>query len=288
MSYLLGAILLQVWNANLLKIGESRRQRRMVVIGFNYLSATAIAAVLWAMEGGAAPAGITWIFGAVAGFFYATALFFFMAAIARSGLALSTAGMRLSVLWPVLLSLAAFGEVPTALQWSGIGLTLTVVAMLGRTGLRASRSAQGGLSGRLLLLALFLCMGGGLSTLKAFSEMDRPATRSAMLALLFAPAGLISWAVVAGPNLGPAGDNRRIDGRDALMGLLFGVGNVASNAFLLLGLEQVDGVVAFPLVNIGVILLNSLSGVLLWRERLGRVETAALAVATLAIVLMTL
>ena len=58
MNYLLGAILLQVWNANLLKIGESRRQRRMVVIGFNYLSATAIAAVLWAMEGGAAPAGI--------------------------------------------------------------------------------------------------------------------------------------------------------------------------------------------------------------------------------------
>ncbi|MEE8434037.1 MAG: hypothetical protein V3S64_04540 [bacterium] len=284
MSYLFVAVLLQVWNANLLKIGESRGQQRMVVIGFNYISATAIAAVLWAVEGGTAPAGITWIFGPVAGFFYATSLFFFMVAIARSGLALSTAGMRLSVLWPVLLSLIAFGEVPTALQWSGIGLTLAVMALLGRTGLRESRSADGGLSGRLSLLALFLCMGGGLSTLKAFTEMDSPANRSAMLALLFASAGIMCWAVIA---VGPAGGMRRIRGRDALLGLLFGVGNVAANSFLLLGLEQVAGVVAFPLVNISVILLNSLSGVLLWRERLGRVESAAVAVATLAIVLMT-
>ena len=285
MSYLFLAVLLQVWNANLLKIGESRPQRRMVVIGFNYISATAIAVVLWVMQGGGAPAGITWILGPVGGFFYATSLFFFMVAIARSGLALSSAGMRLSVLWPMLLSLIACGEVPTALQWGGIGLTLAVMAMLGRTGLRQGPSPDGGLSGRLSLLALFLCMGGGLSTLKAFTEMDSPDNRSAMLALLFASAGIMCWAVIA---FGPAGEIRRISGRDAIWGLLFGVGNVASNGFLLLGLEQVAGVVAFPLVNISVILLNSLSGVLLWRERLGRVETAAVAVATLAIVLMTL
>lgn len=285
MSYLFLAVLLQVWNANLLKIGESRHQQRMVVIGFNYISATAIATVLWAVEGAATPAGITWVFGSVAGFFYATSLFFFMVAIARSGLALSTAGMRLSVLWPMLLSLIAFGEAPTALQWSGIGLTLSVMILFGRTGLRVSRATPGGLAGSLSLLALFLCMGGGLSTLKAFTEMDSPVNRSAMLALLFASAGIMCWAVIFAV---PGGTLRRIRRGDVLLGLVFGVSNVASNALLLLGLEQVAGVVAFPLVNIGVILLNSLSGFLLWRERLGRVEGAALALATLAIVLMTL
>lgn len=284
MSYLFLAVVLQVWNANLLKIGESRNQQRMVVIGFNYISATAIATVLWAVEGATAPAGITWVFGSIAGFFYATSLFFFMVAIARSGLALSTAGMRLSVLWPMLLSLIAFGEAPTALQWSGIGLTLAVMVLLGRSGLRQSRATPGGLAGLLSLLALFLCMGGGLSTLKAFIEMDSPANRSAMLVLLFASAGLMCWAVIAA---GPAGALRRIQGQDVMMGLVFGVGNVASNSFLLLGLEQVAGIVAFPLVNISVILLNTMSGILLWSERLGRVETMALAVATLAIVLMT-
>ena len=59
MNNLFLAVVLQVWNANLLKIGETRRQQRMVVIGFNYLSATAIAAVLWVAEGAKAPGGLT-------------------------------------------------------------------------------------------------------------------------------------------------------------------------------------------------------------------------------------
>lgn len=284
MSYLFGAVLLQVWNANLLKMGESRFQQRMVVIGFNYISATAIAVVLWAVEDGTVPAGITWGFGAVAGFFYATSLFFFMVSIAHSGLALSSTGMRLSVLWPLLLSLIAFGEEPTPSQWSGIGLTLAVIVLFGRAGLTKSRATPGGMAALFWLLALFLCMGGGLATLKAFTEMDQPANRSAMLAILFASAGIMCWGVIAA---GPKENIRRTLGRDALLGLVFGVGNVAGNSLLLLGLERVAGVVAFPLVNISVIVLNSLSGVLLWRERMGGMAIVAVALATLAIVLMT-
>ncbi len=193
---------------------------------------------------------------------------------------MATAAMRLSVIWPTLVSLAVFGELPTAVQLAGVVLTLLVVVLLGARGVRGPPGV-GGADRRLAwLLGLFLTMGAGFSSLKVFSELSPPQDKSAMLTLLFCSAGLWCWGfIVAG--------RRRARRGDAARGLLFGVGNVVSNALTLLGLERVPGVVAFPLLNIGVILLASLSGIAVWRERPGRVELAAIALSALAIVLMT-
>jgi len=66
------------------------------------------------------------------------------------------------------------------------------------------------------------------------------------------------------------------------------VGNVVGNGFLLKSLETVPGVIAFPLRDSATIVAVSLLGVLVWKERPGRLGALALAAAAGAVVLMAL
>jgi drug/metabolite transporter (DMT)-like permease len=278
MTYLVLAVLVQVAMASLLKIGELYQQDRLVVMGFNYLFAGFIAAGVWAVQGSGVPGVPTLVLGPVAGFFYAAGLFLWMGAIGAAGLGTSTTALRLAVLWPTLLSLLAFGERPSASQLGGIALTFGVLGLLGAQSLRVSRMRPGqGAFG--WLLATFVFNGGVGICQKLFIEWGRPVEKAALLALIFSTAALICGAAVLRRH-------RRLRGGDVLRGLAFGFGNVCSNGLLLLGLERVPGVVAFPFSGVGLIALTALSGVLLWRERPGLYGSAAIALAGVAIVLM--
>jgi drug/metabolite transporter (DMT)-like permease len=71
-------------------------------------------------------------------------------------------------------------------------------------------------------------------------------------------------------------------------GVLCGLGNAAGNVCFLKSLDSVSGVVAFALRDAGVIVLVSLLGVAVWRERPGRMGTVAIAAAACAVVLLAL
>lgn len=278
MFYLFLAVLAQTWNAALLKIGELYHQERLVVMGFNYIAATLGVAAIWAWQGTGAPDTVTLVLGPVGGFFWSTSLLLWMGAMARVGLATSTATLRLSVIWPTLISLTVFGEIPNLLQWGGIALTLLVLLLLGLINMRARGSAIGE-GGMLWLFGMFALMGGVGITQKFFIEWGRPEDKSALLTLVFFTAALMTWGAILVRRL-------RLRRSDAVRGFAFGVGNVAGNFFFLVALEDVPGVVAFPVLSIGVILLASLSGVVLWKERPGRLGLLAIVLSAASIYLM--
>lgn len=279
MTYLLLSVLGQTFNALLLKIGELYDQDRMVVVAFNYFAASLGAAVLWAVQGSGPPGMATLILGPVGGFFWATSLIMWIGTMAKVGLALSTAVMRLSVLFPTLLSVILFAELPTGLQFTGVALTVVVLGLLGWNSLSGEgvRAREGGF---VWLLGLLLLMGGVGIVQKLFAEWGRPVDRNALLFLVFTSAGLMCWWVVLRQR-------RRLRRGDALRGFLFGLGNVTSNSFLLLGLVDVPGVVAFPTLSVGVILTTSVTGLLLYRERPGWRGVSAIVLSAVSIVLMT-
>ncbi|HEX9842764.1 MAG TPA: EamA family transporter [bacterium] len=278
MTYLVLAVLVQVTMASLLKIGELYRQDRLVVMGFNYLAATVVTVAAWAVQGSGVPGTATLVLGTVAGVFYAMGLFVWMGAIATVGLGTSTAALRLSVLWPTFLSLLVFGERPAPAQLTGVALTFGVLGLLAAHSLRVQRArpGQGGLG---WVLATFTINGGAGVCQKLFTELAPPVEKMALLALIFATATLVTGA----PMLK---GRRRLRRGDVVRGLAFGLGNVCSNTFLLMGLERVAGAVAFPFASVGTILLTSLSGIVLWRERPGLLGSAAIALAAVSVVLM--
>jgi len=279
MAYLLLSILASVSNALVIKRSEMHRHDRIVVMAVNYVLAWGLTTAHWAWSGGGWPSAVTWMLGAVGGLFYAGALLLMMVAIATTGLARAAVAMRMSVVWPVLLSLVGFGEVPTPFQAAGIVLALAAVALLTLRGRLAARlpAEQGGW----VVLALFVVGGGSGVTLKLFTELGPPAERGALLPVVFGAAAVLCCTIQA---------VRRTPLRagDAGSGLLFGTGNVFSNSFLLWALAEVPGVLAFPINNAGVMLLATLAGVLVWRERPGARGYVAVALAALAIVLMRL
>lgn len=278
MIFLILAIATSVANAFLLKTGELYQQERLVVMGFNYLSAALLSAGVWAVQGTGPPGGVTLGLGVTGGFFYATSLFLWMGAIAKVGLATSTAAARISVIWPTLLSLVAFAEVPSPFQLAGIVLTFVVLGMLGASSLMADRAASGQ-SGLVWLVPMFVLMGGVGITQKLFTEWGRPAEKAALLCVIFTTAMLLCWAgLLRGRHPLRIGDVSR--------GFVFGLVNACSSGLMLLGLERVAGAIAFPLVNIGILLLTALSGVVIWRERPGRLGISAMVLAVIAIVFM--
>lgn len=278
MTYLVLAVLVQVAMASVLKVGELYRQDRLVVMGSNYLAAACLTGALWAVEGSRVPSLPTLVLGPVAGFFYAAGLLLWMGAIGTAGLGTSTAALRLSVLWPTLLSFVAFGERPSAAPLLGVTLTFGVLALLTVNSLRMERRqpGQGGLG---WLLATFVLNGGVGVSQKLFIQWSQPGEKAALLALIFTTAAIISGAAVLLRR-------RRLRRGDVLRGMLFGVGNAASNGLLLLGLERVPGVIAFPFASVGMILLTALSGIILWRERPGLYGMVAIGLAAVAVVLM--
>ena len=116
--------------------------------------------------------------------------------------------------------------------------------------------------------------------LKIFTEVGDMNEKMAFLALAFSAAAVLSWAgVLARPAA--------ISGDDVVRGVVFGGGNMLTNASLLKALETLPGTVAFPLNNSGVIVLTAMVGGLVWKERPGRWGQAAIAAAAISIVLIS-
>ena len=280
MIYLFLAIAFQVANSVVLKQGEVRGQNRLVMMERNYLVASVLAGGMWWAGGGGWPGMATVALALTGGAFYAASLLLWMVAILRSGLGTATAAMRMSVLWPTLASFVAFGERPNALQWAGMGLAFSVIVLLAGRALPA-RGGAAVSQGVGNLLALFVVHGGTGLVQKLFTEVSATQERPALLALIFFTAWVITVIAVRLRPAPATGDDHR-------RGMVFGVLNLTTNYLILLGLAQVPGVVAFPLMNCAVILLATLAGMALWRERPGRSGLLIIVLAAAAVTLLTM
>lgn len=279
MAYLLFSVVTMVFNGMVLKWGETRGQNRLAVMSFNYLFASLGTASIWMVQNGGLPSGTTLLLGPTAGIFYGVGLFLWMVAISKSGLGTSTAAMRISVVWPTLLSILLFSEIPSRLQGAGIGFALVSIGLLTK-GNRGAKQTDGD-SGWPWLVAVFLVTGGIGVVLKIFIELGHGEERMAFLALAFSTAAVLSWGAML-VKRAPIG------GGDVLRGVLFGGGNMLTNMSLLMALESLPGTVAFPLNNSGVIVLTTLVGVLLWQEKPGRWGYGAIAAAVVSIILISM
>ena len=76
--------------------------------------------------------------------------------------------------------------------------------------------------------------------------------------------------------------------QDLLFGLLIGAPNYFSSRFLLLSLNDVPAVIAYPTYSVGTIVLIALLGVWLFHERLSRRQTLAMGMILAALALLNL
>ncbi len=270
----------------------------------NYVVACLVSLGLALCMGVGAISPRTWQLGLAAGLVYALAFRALGASVRMRGLAVASAVQQLSVAIPIACSMAVWGERPDLVLAVGIALALASLSLLaadkgGRAQLVAKQPegpthglAGAGtgplpavvpplaMPGAVLLLVLFLSQGvAGLGP-KAFAELAPAGETRVFLAILFGSAALSflpDWLSSLRP--------RRLE---LAWGAALGAVNVADNLLTVYVLQRVPGILAFPVLTAGVLLLTGGLGLFVWKEPIGRWGRTGLAVALGAVLLVSL
>jgi multidrug transporter EmrE-like cation transporter len=75
--------------------------------------------------------------------------------------------------------------------------------------------------------------------------------------------------------------------QDVYIGLVLGGANLTTNVLLLAALRELPSAVVFSVSSAASVMLAAVTGVMFWRERLNRVATSGVLLATAAVVLLT-
>lgn len=202
----------------------------------------------------------------------------------RAGVSVASVATKMSLVIPVLLGVALYGDRLSPVQLLGVLLALAAVYLASQRGEKIS------LGHRELLLPILVFLGSGLidAGIKFFEqgyldEKEIPLFSS----MVFGCAALTGLAFVGIKSLkGPLA----FRSRDVLGGVLLGVPNYFSIFFLIRALrwEAFNSASTFTLNNVGIVLFSTLLGILLFRERLSGKNWAGVALAIIGILLVAL
>lgn len=261
----------------LMRCSDSKVKNSMGMLAVNYLVCTLLAA----LESGAdlipseEGVGQAIAMGILNGFFYLGGFLLLRYNISRSGVVLSSTFMKLGLLVTMLISVVFFREQPGLPQTVGFILALAAIVLIND----APGKGSGTFRPALLLLVLTGGMCDGMS--KIFEELGDPALSEHFLFFTFLTAMVLCLAL--------APWKKQFPGKwEWLFGILIGVPNFYSSRFLLMSLSAVPGVVAYPVYAVAGILLVTLAGVALFREKLTRRQWTALAIILGALILLNI
>lgn len=214
---------------------------------------------------------------------------FFLIGTASQKIGVAYTGMitRVSVVIPTLVSFFAFGDRLTAAGWAGVALALVAIVLLHLKYFDKNSAFMQVPLGFLLSYSVILFFGTGLtdSIFKIFDhEHGGVLPENIFTIALFGVAGVLG--VLAAAYRIAAGQTS-FAFRNIIAGAALGVPNYFSILFLLKALKYIPGTVFYPFNNIGIMLALSVIGAAYYRERYKRASWAGLALACLAIFLIS-
>lgn len=276
MLYLILAIVSSMLISVFMRLSEKHAKNNITMLAFNYLMCAVMAAFYtrgaeFVNEG----LGFAAITGIISGALYLGSFMMLQWNIRKNGVVLPATFMRLGVIVPTVLAVVLFGETPRPLQIAGVILALIAIVIIQYNKNGEKSKAAGG------LILLLLCGGITDTTAKVYDQWGNKSLESHYLLFIFIIALILCVGVVFWKK-------QSVTWADALFGLLIGIPNYFSARFLLLSLGSVPAVVAYPTYSVGTIVMVTLAGVLVFREKLNRQRIIALAIILCALVLLNI
>jgi len=216
--------------------------------------------------------------GTFNGTFYMVALVLSQYNIAQNGVVLSSVFSKMGgLLIPLLVSILIFGESPTVLQFIGFILSMISIFVLNY------RKDVDGIGGKftISLFALLVAEGCAGIMAKVFNETGNPVLASHFLFYTFVIAFLLCAIVILAKH-------ERLGFSEIIYGLLIGIPNFLGARFVLRALETIPAVVVYPSRSVGTIVVITIVGTMLFKERLSRQQFAAMGVILVSLVLLNL
>lgn len=279
MIFVLLSVLCSVLVSVLLKLARRLQIDVGQAIAWNYLVTSALTAWLLrpTLDTLRGP-GVPWPALVALGILLPTIFLALAAAVRHAGIVRSDAAQRLSLLLSLLAAFVLFGEQLTAIKVAGIALGL--LALLGMIWRSGNVVTTTGVAGWLYPVLVFVGFGVIDILFKRVALAGIPLGDS--LQAMFALALLVAFAMQLWRRLR---QRVRFTSRSALAGVALGVANFGNILFYLRGHRALPAhpALVFASMNIGVVALGALVGLLLFRERLSRLNLAGVALAVVAI-----
>lgn len=275
-------IILTVFFFHTVRSAQSRGQNVMVVAVVNYVVASPICFLLSYAQGVTTIASSTIFWGFVQGVCFTGTFYLLCSAMDVSGMAITTAILRLAVVIPVVASVVVWEEIPNSFQIGGIVACLVALPLIGLRQ-KTETAARDPITPQVLMIVTLLFVGMGIANLssKAFVESGVTDVATTFVGVLFGVAGVCGLFAFLSPQW-------RNDLSGTAYGVRLGVINVGSIVSHVVALEQVPGVIAFPVIAAGGMLLNTLFAAWVWEERFVRKTIAGMVIAVVGLVLVNI
>jgi len=284
------------------RFAQKRGANLTAVGAVNYLTATLFHAILAIASGLRVPHGASLWIGIGGGLVYATAFFLLHGLMKQRGVSVTAAVTRLSVLVPIGVAVLAWGETASAVQTAGIALAVVSLPLLSLPprGSRENRTSGGARQIRwrstALLAGLFVANGLCLLAPRAFRQTGIQGEDSLFLLIVFAAAAFAACAVWLLQERGPGSRAARAAGprpavpllASVLPGIAVGLCNALANRFVVAALRKLPGIVVYPFYSAMGLLLTVVFSRMVWKEKIGALETVGMAFALGSIVLVNL
>jgi drug/metabolite transporter (DMT)-like permease len=243
----------------------------------NYLVASIISIIFFVIDDSAGISADATIISLVLGLLFVGAFFSFAKAVSVSGAALATVSSRLSVIVPVVLSIAIYAEIPGMLKYFGFGFTIITIGFF-YLSIRGGKNLE---SGKHLHYLILVLLGVGIADfgMKIFETGFSENYKAFFLFSLFFSAFIYSFLIMKIKRI-------PFERNTFTTGAVIGIPNMFSSFFLISALTQLPAIIVYPVNNIGVILLTTLLANIIYHERLNKFGILSLLAGITAIVLL--
>jgi len=268
--------------AQVLKLIEIKSLRVLNVLVINYFVAVLISVFSTDWAGFSEQTGFVpvLIHSAFLGFLFIVNFLIYSKSIDKNGMGISIAAMRMSLVFPILLSLLIYDEEVTSGLVIGIILTFVSLILLVPS-VKKNRKVQ--LKFAVLPIMLFIISGVTDSGLKIFErEFSIIFNESQFLASLF------FFAFATGALILFVRKQLFFKWKELVYGILLGVVNLYSSYFILVALKEIPGSIVFPVANLSIVFVGTFIGVIFWKDRPDKRQWIGLALASISIVLLVI
>ena len=275
MLFLLLAIFSSTMVSVMMRLSSHKVSGSYSVLAFNYLSCSLLGAGYTGFQLIPRLSGfsLTLVLGLSSGVLYLAALVMFQSNTRKRGVVLPAVFMKLGLLVPMAASTLLFGEFPTAVQIVGFVIALGAIVLI---------NFENGSGSFGFGLIVMLLLSGGADVMAKFFDAWCPQSLSGQyLFYTFFTAFALCMGLVLR-------DGERPGLQELLYGTLIGIPNFFSAKFLLASLNSLPAVVVYPSFSVGTLLLVTLTGVAVFRERLRRHQWVALVAILAALILLNI
>ena len=228
--------------------------------------------------------------GTMNGFFYIASLVLFQNSVKLNGVVLSSIFMKLGIMMPLIISIVLFKEMPTAMQIIGFVIAIAAIILINlkektaqdileKIDETSSQSVKKQSSIKIgLILVLIGCgMADGMS--KIYQELGTDRFEELFLVFTFVIAFILSILLVKIKK-------QRFTRNELFYGAMLGIPNYFSARFLLKALGEIPAVVAYPTFSIGTIAVITMTGVVVFKEKITKLQMVAIGLIAAAVVML--